>query len=475
MLQEITGAGGLSITLRGYQEKAIVDIRGEYATGAKSVLYTLPTGGGKTTVFGEVSRLAIDRGSSVCVLAHRRELVGQAAGRMRGLGLDPGVIQAGAAAEYNKPLQCASVQTLIGRIGEVKPPDLLIIDEAHHAPAGTWQQVREAWPNAKVLGVTATPCRMDERGLGEVFDRMVLGPSAQWLTDQNFLVPADVYCPSLPDLAGVRTRAGDYAKADLEAALEKSSVVGDAVKSFSQHFPVRGSAVAFCASVSHAKATAAAYNAAGISAAVLTGSDKTDHRDQVLARLATGEVRVLCSVDVISEGFDLPELDAAILLRPTKSLGLYLQQVGRALRPANGKTRAIILDHAGNALRHGLPSEEREWTLEGGATRKTDSQVATDETDLSVRQCLECYAVHASAPVCPICGNEHPTEERIPKSHAGELKKLEAEELEKLRKKQKSEEAGPKTLDDWKALARERGYKPGWAHMRFKSRKGRAA
>lgn len=466
------------LQLRDYQAKGIADIRGAIAGGSRAPVFVLPTGGGKSVILRAIAEGAAAKGRRIVALAHRAELVSQLADR-HFAHLAPGLIQAGKPETPGAPVQVASVQTLARRLDRVQEPNILLVDEAHHAPAGQWSAIRQAWPGAICIGVTATPCRLDGRGLGESFDALVSGPTAAELTAAGHLVPADVYAPSVPDLAGVRMRGGDYSREDLERALEKSNVVGDAVRSYRQLAPGQGTAIAFCASVAHARATAAAFNQAGIPAGVVVGSGRRDERDETLARFAAGEIRVLCSVDVVSEGFDLPEgsvpIEAAILLRPTKSLGLYLQQVGRALRP--GKRRAIILDHAGNALRHGLPSEARAWSLDGGAPRKTDGETATDGTDLSVRQCLECYAIHEAAPVCPICGAEHPREERVPKARAGELRKIEEAEARKLAEVRRSEESGEKTLEDWLKIARERGYKPGWAYQRHKLRqsRGRAA
>ncbi|WP_328589763.1 DEAD/DEAH box helicase [Cereibacter johrii] len=283
----------------------------------------------------------------------------------------------------------------------------------------------------------------------------------------------------MPDLAGLRTRCGDWTTADLEKAIAGSSVVGDAVESFRRNVPT-GSGVAFCASVAHARVAAAEFDAAGISAAVLTGADKREHREAVLEGLASGTVRVLCSVDVISEGFDLPDIRAALLLRPTQSLGLYLQQVGRALRPSDGKIRAVVLDHSGNALRHGLPSEDREWSLEGIQAAAREMTHTESGEALSVRQCLTCYAIHPAGPVCPYCGTEHPRDERIPRQRAGELRRLEAEEAARIESERKAQAKEARTLPRFvfEKMAKAKGWKPGQAgeaHRRHVEKKAKAA
>jgi len=457
----------MSFQLREYQKKAIEDLRATICAGAMSVLYVLPTGGGKTTVFAELARSAVSKGRRVVVLAHRRELVIQAANRLAAIGVHTGIIAPWAPGDLSAPAQVASVQTLIRRIADTTEPDLVIIDEAHHAAAGSWSAVRDAWPRAISVGFTATPCRLDGAGLCDVFDALALGPSARELTAAGYLVPAEVWCPSVPDLAGVRSRGGDWSPEDLERALEKSAVVGDAVLSFQRHVPA-GTAVAFCVSVSAARATAAAFQAAGIPAAVLTGDASGAARQAVLDDLAEERVRVLATVDVVSEGFDLPSIAAAILLRPTKSLGLYLQQVGRALRTAPGKTRALILDHAGNAIRHGLPSADRDWSLEG--VKRRSKKHVDDEPDVSVRQCLSCYAVYETAPVCPFCGSASAPTPREVKERAGELKRLEEVEAARLEEFRRRENGRAETLEDLLRLEKERGYKSGWARVRWSIR-----
>lgn len=459
--------------LRPYQQQAITDLRAAVSAGALAPLYVLPTGGGKSVIFTALASGALARGRRVVVLAHRRELVAQGAAHLARAGLHVGIIAPWATADPSAPAQVASVQTLVRRLDATPEPDLLVIDEAHHAAAGSWRAIREAWPKAIAVGVTATPIRLDGAGLGEVFDALVLGPSARELTADGYLVPAEVWCPSVPDLAGVRTRGGDWSPEDLERALERSAIVGDAVASFQQHVP-DGTAVAFCVSVAAARSTAAAFNASGIQAAVLTGDASGTSRQGVLDDLSAERIRVLCTVDVVSEGFDLPQIAAAILLRPTKSLGLYLQQVGRALRPAPGKTRAIILDHAGNALRHGLPSEDRDWSLDG-IQRRHGRPAADDDEAVSVRQCMSCYAVFETGPVCPFCGSVPAPTKRELREREGELRLLAEREAARVAAVRQAEERRTETLEDLLRIEKERGYKKGWARLRWAIRQKRRA
>jgi superfamily II DNA or RNA helicase len=470
------------VQLRGYQKKLIADINSAIDAGAQAPVAVSTTGSGKTTVFSEITANEVADGKTVVVLAHRRELINQNADRLQLFGLDPARVMPGGRPGDGRSF-VASVQTLQNRLGEIPEPDLLICDEAHHAPAGQWSAIRAAWPNARYIGFTATPIRSDGRGLRESFDAMVLGPSTRWLMDQGFLVPCEILMPDVPDLTGVKRRMGEFDPLALAQALERSKVVGNAAATWRRHFPTGGRAVAFCCSVAHARHVAAQFQAVGIAAAVLTGSDKEKDRDATLAALATGAVEVVCTVEVISEGFDLPDLDAIIWLRATESLGFWLQGCGRALRPAPGKTRALILDHVGNTYRHLYPDEPHVWTLDGRKAKPRAETHTEDGHALSLVRCGHCFTMHPTAPVCPRCGTVHPPDERIPAARAGQLRAISAEEVkraaqaakEAAAKARKAEEAACETMQDFIALGVRRRYSDpvGWARVRFHLREKR--
>jgi superfamily II DNA or RNA helicase len=449
------------IQLRPYQSRGIADIRAAFRT-ARRVLGVFPTGAGKTTIIASIVQDTLARGSRVVIMAHREELITQIRDRLALFGIVAAIIKAGHPEDPNNPVQVASVQSLAGRLDRHNAPDLLIVDEAHHTLAATYRSILDAWSKSRVLGLTATPWRLDGRGLGEVFESMVQGPTVAELIEQGHLVRARVLGSTRGlDLSDVATRGGDFDIEALEKAIARAGLDGDAVRTFKTHFPTSGTAVAFCVSVKHAERVAAAFNDAGIPAAVLTGADKEAHRKRVLEDLAAGRIRVLCSVDVISEGFDLPAISAVILLRPTKSLSLFLQQVGRALRPAPGKLFAWVFDHAGNSLRHGHPESFRDWTLDAEQPAKRALTQTEDGMALTVRQCLSCYAIHATAPVCPFCGTEHPVDDRIPRWRAVELRELERAELEATdeakRKAERKAQGGARTVEQLTALFMRQG------------------
>ena len=445
--------------LRGYQQQAIDDLRNAYRCGHRAPLLCLPTGGGKTIIFSAIANSAAARGKQVLILVHRRELLHQASRKLSDIGLDHGLIAAGMAAT-DQPVLVASVQTLVRRLPTLDwQPSLIIIDEAHHTSAGSWTTVLDKWPDAFRLGVTATPCRLDGRGLSSAFDQLVLGPTVADLTDWGFLSPARIYAPPvIADLSGLRRRAGDYAADQASTAMNRPTVTGDAIAHYQRLAPGLR-AIAFCCSIDHASHVAASFNTAGIPAATLLGN--TPDRDAVVAAFDAGSVQVLVTVDVVSEGFDIPAASCAILLRPTQSLGLYLQQVGRVLRPAPGKDHALVLDHVGNVHRHGFPDDHREWSLAEGAKRAGSASAP------SVRTCPECYAAFKPAPICPCCGATCvPIKSRVIREMAGELQELRRDAARATRRKQQAARTLPQLL----ALAKERGYSPGWAYRIYHAR-----
>lgn len=452
--------------LRRYQEQAIEDLRSAMRQGAKAPLLCLPTGGGKTVILATIAAQAAAKGRHVLILVHRRELIYQTASKLQWAGLDHGIIAAGHPAS-NHPVQVASVQTLVRRLSRMAwQPSLVIIDEAHHAAAGSWRQILEHWPDAYRLGVTATPCRLDGRGLSEAFDHLVMGPSVADLVFWGFLSAARIYAPPVvADLSGIRRRAGDYANDQAAAAMDRPTVTGDAIAHY-QRLAGGQQAIAFCCNVAHAVSVCDAFKTAGISAALLLGN--TQDRDAVVAQYAASVIRVLVTVDVVSEGFDVPAASCAILLRPTQSLGLYLQQVGRVLRPAPGKPHALVLDHVGNVTRHGFPDDPREWSLADGVVKRSNTAAP------SVRTCPECYAAFKPQPQCPVCGAQcAPIRSTKIRQIMGELKELKREQVQQRiaeRERAKRERQAARTLPQLLALAKERGYAPGWAYRIHQAR-----
>lgn len=464
----------MSLTLRPYQQRAVHDLRLALRDGARAPLLVLPTGGGKTICMAEILRGVAARDRSAVVLVHRRELITQTAHKLSLARVPHGIIAAGQPTT-DHPIQIASVQTLVRRLDRMPfTPDLIVVDEAHHATAGSWERVLGHWPDALRLGVTATPIRLDGRGLVSVFDRLVLGPSVADLIFHNFLTQAKIYAPPpVADLSAVRRRAGDFATDQAADVMDRPTVTGDAIAHY-QKLAAGQRAIVFCCNVQHAEHVAASFSSAGIAAATLLGSTNTELRDSTVQQFAAGAIQLLVTVDVVSEGFDIPAASCAILLRPTQSLGLYLQQVGRVLRPAPGKDAAIILDHVGNVHRHGFPDDPREWSLDGVVKcKRTDSPTAP-----SVRTCPQCFAAFKPAPICPVCGAAcAPEPRRQLRQVDGELRELKrtAKVIEfEQRHAKRTEVARARTLQQLLTLAKNRGYSAGWAYRIHNARQQRA-
>lgn len=448
--------------LRPYQQQLIDDTRFQLQLGRKKVLIVLPTGGGKTVCFSHIAESASKKGNRVCVLVHRAELLDQAS---RSMPVRHGLIAAGRSMDLSHSVQIASVQTLARRLHQL-PKDffqLLIVDEAHHTTAGTWAKVVEHFDSARLIGVTATPIRLDGRGLGEHYESMVVGPSAQWLTENGFLSQAKVLAPPGIQTSGLKKRMGDFDMKQAEGLLQEGQAMGDCLTHYRQHLNGQ-TAIAFCCSVAHSQAVAGLFQANGVAAASIDGKMDVNRRRSLLASLGRGEIKVLTSCALIGEGVDVPSVGGCILLRPTSSVGLHLQMIGRCLRVSPGKDRAVILDHVGNTLRLGHHLEHREWTLDG-------EQKAKREKCTSVKVCPKCFAAMSSqASECEECGHRFVVERRELKTVAGTLQEL---EVEKTQKKQKRIDQGKaRTLDELTALGKSRGYKypVAWARKIYSSR-----
>lgn len=456
----------MKLQLRPYQDQIVSDARRAYRDHHRAVLVQLATGGGKTVLGSFMVSSSLSRGNVCWWLVHRRELIRQASATFFDMGIPHGVIAGGHATDPYARVQVGSIQTVARRIDNLPPPDFIVFDETHHIGAQQWSDIFARFPAARVLGLTATPWRLDGRGLGNWYSHMVQGPTVADLIASGSLSPYRLFAPSLPDLSGVESQAGDFKSRSLASVMDKPSITGDAVQHY-QQLCAGKRAVAFGVSIEHSGNIAAQFRAAGIPAEHVDGQMDHAHRDAAVARFVGGETLVLCNADLFGEGFDVPAIEAAILLRPTQSLSLYLQQVGRALRPCEGKERAIILDHAGNSLRHGLPDDEREWTLDDREKRKRG-----EKSESPVRQCLKCFRVYRPAQQCPGCGHAAPVQSREIEQRSGSLVEVDASAAKRARW---LEEKDCHTLDDWQRLARERGYKSGWAHHRWQARQRRAA
>jgi len=458
---------GATVPLRDYQVDLIRRVAAAMRQGYRRVLVVLPTGGGKTQIAAAI--LAASRGTSQFIV-HRKELIAQTSAAFERADIPHSFIAAGYPMSLDADVTIAGVQTLVNRLDGLLPRNLIICDEAHHATARSWDRVLGHSDESFVIGLTATPQRLDGRGLDDHFDTMICGPSTGELIAAGWLSPFDYYAPTTPDLSEVEITAGDFNRAALGDVMDKPAIIGDVVQHYLRLAPgERG--IVFAVSREHSRHMAEAFRTAGVRAAHVDGESKD--RDEVVGAFRAGTLDVMTNVDLFGEGFDVPGIVYCGLARPTKSLSLFLQQAGRALRPCEGKTRAIICDHAGNATTqgHGLPDDPREWSLEGRARGVRGTPKASDAEP--VRTCLMCYRISlSSVPVCP-CGAEFPASVREIEQRAGELAKLERETLKRRQRNLRlAQERAARTFGELVSLAMARGYaKPkGWARARMKFR-----
>lgn len=352
--------------LREYQLKLVSEIYEKWERGAKAVLAQMPTGAGKSIVIASIVEHEVSKGKKVLVMAHRTELVTQLATHLyEATDIEVGIIKAGFTPNYISPIQVASVQSLSAKRRELTHKfDLIVIDEAHHYTTGTqYDKIVKYYDRAKVLGVTATPQRLDGRGLWRSFDELVIGIAVQELIDQGHLSKFKYYSPDrVMTTDGAEISMGDYTIEAIERLNSHIEVAGMALKAYYDYL-VGKSAIIFTTGVEASIEITKAFNGSGIKAEHLDGTTKSEVRQSTLDRFRNKEIEVISNCALFDEGLDIPGLDAAILLRPTLSVSRYLQQVGRPLRVSEDKPFAIIVDLADNWRMHGLPNKVRSWTL----------------------------------------------------------------------------------------------------------------
>lgn len=468
------------INLYDDQIELIEGIRSELRAGNQSVLAVASTGFGKTVVSAYMAKEAAARGNRVWFLCHLKNLLTQTSQAFWSMHIEHGLIASGKRIS-KMPVQVGTIGTAVRRLDSMEAPDLLILDEAHLAMAATWLKIVE-WAKARgtvIVGNSATPERLDGKGLGYIFDSMVEARPMRWLIENDRLSDYVVYSTREPlDTSGLKTRAGDFATDQVEELMNKPKLIGDAAKHWKKY--ANGlRTIAYCATIKHSKATAALFNDAGIPAIHVDGETPEAELKDAIRGFADGRYMVLCNVQLMTTGFDLSAqvnrdvpIEACIILRPTQSVALYMQMVGRALRR---KPRpAVILDHAGCVLRHGLPDDDREWSLEG---RKKRSRRASDEEpDVSVQQCQQCFAMFRPGPAtCPSCGAVlQKMAQRENEVEDGELIKV---DVEAFRREQRREQGQAKGLRELVALGMRRGMKnpSGWAANVLCARVGKKA
>jgi len=454
--------------LREYQLSLVEAVRHEVAKGKKRILMVLPTGGGKSFIIGDIANKAIEKGNKVLALMHRRQLVTQLTGFLEKSGVSPAMIMSGEESDLSSYAQVATCQTYLRRLKLHPieenhwfiPAEVVFIDEAHHALSKTYQKILKNYEEKIVIGVTATPVLSSGVGMGEYFDSLVSLTTVQDLIDEGHLVPSECYGPSEPDLSKLKTVAGDYEKKGLGKLMNEPKIIGDVVDNW---FNIAGGlqTMVFAVNVKHSKALRDAFIRRGVSAEHLDAHADDETRSDVLRRFDDGDTQVVSNVGLYTEGTDIPSIECIVLARPTKSIGLHLQMIGRGARPYPGKEKFIILDHGGNINRLGFYEDAIEWTLDG--KKLGYRQKVVRKLEKKIRVCPECTFQH-TGPKCPQCGYTIPDWGKMIKAEEAELIKL-------------SQPKGDATMEDKKRFygmlmyyQRDKGYSEGWIAHKYKAK-----
>lgn len=425
----------MNYSLRPYQTNLINKVRTEYSRGIKHVLVVSPCGSGKSVIIGQILKDLRDKGNQALFLVHRKELIDQ----MGKYTVD------------NDHVDLITVQSMVRRLNKFDPShyQLIVTDESHHSMAKSYTRIYDHFDQAYRLGFTATPERQDKRGLGQVYESIAEGPSVKWLIKNHHLAPYKYYAPTLMDISKLKKQHGEYSNKSIDEQMT-GRIFGDVIKNYKK-LALGKKTIVYCNTIKNSDRTAEEFKSHGFKAESIHSKTNPTVRDQMVQDFKDGKIDILVNVDLFGEGFDVPDCECVILLRPTTSLCLYIQQSMRCMRYKPGK-QAIIIDHVGNALKHGLPDMDRKWTL--------DDTKRDTETPVSVKQCPKCFAAYDGyKKKCPYCGYEIPVveEERelevVPEV---ELKELTEEDLHSMK--------------DLYAYAKQKGYKPGWAYYQGQMR-----
>ena len=378
----------------------------------------------------------------VLILVHRNELKQQHINLLSSLGIRARV---------------ETYQTEYRRLGKHEIPQLLIVDESHLSKSNTWSKVIEYY-DTWTVGMSATPCRLDGKPLGDIFDTLITGVDTKWLIKNERLAPYEYYAPTMVDTSGLRKVAGDYVASDLEQLMNERAIYGDVIKSY-RKFTDGERAVCYCVSVEHARITAENFNSVGVRAESISAGTSERRRKKIMDDFRSGKITILCNCTLLSEGISIDEVSCVMLLRPTESVALGIQQMMRCMRYLPGKT-AKILDFVGNYTRIGLPDDDREWSLDKPISRK---KITDDNGNFYIRCCHECFMTFATADMCPFCGTAYPLHPREIQAHEEiELKRISEEEaarIEAEKKKSRQEQGRAQSFEDLVRLGRSRGYK----------------
>ncbi|MDN6629706.1 MAG: DEAD/DEAH box helicase [Staphylococcus equorum] len=440
--------------LYDYQQTLVDQSRKSIGNGSKGVLIQAPPGSGKSIIIAEIARLATKMKNHVLFVVHRKELADQ---------IEEDFIKNDADMDY------VTIETVIrayNRKNTLPRPQVIITDETHHSRAKTYQKLYNHFSDAFRLGFTATPWRMSGDGFTDIYDDLIKGPTVECLIKNKRLAPYRYLAEDSIDRKHLKQNSmGDYDNKSIEKEFSESRIYGDIVKHYNQH--AKGhKAIVYAPSVSISEQIAEEFQLAGIKAMHVDGKTNKKERETIMSDFRSGEINVIVNVDLISEGFNVPDCSCVILARPTKSLVLYIQQAMRAMRYQPGK-EAIILDHVGNVHEFGLPDMDREWTIKPRIKKKKSNT----EPSLA-KQCPTCASWLAPAmKVCPFCEHDFVAEERELEIVEGELQEIKNKEAFaiKFREEQfkfQCTKKKPRTEKEYYYFARAKEYKESW--LKFK-------
>ncbi|RND95691.1 type I restriction enzyme EcoKI subunit R [Lacticaseibacillus paracasei] len=447
--------------IRPYQAKLIEKTKQSLLNGHRHVLVQSPAGSGKTITMAEIAKSATDKGNRVLFVVHRQEIIQQVTRTFDNWGVNMSLCDIG------------MIQTVTRRIAKMKTPQLILCDEAHHSLATSYKRVFRHFDNATLVGFTATPVRLSGKGLGDVYDDLIIGPQIDWLINNHFLAPFDYYAPTLIDVEKLkRTSTGDYSNKSMDDAVKIRAVFGDVLKTY-RTVADGTKTIVYAHNVQASIDIAKAFNCAGYHAQQVDGKTPAEKRTEAMVNFRSGKTQILVNAELYGEGVDVPDCQTVIMLRPTDSLTLFIQQSMRGMRYRPNK-RAIIIDHVANVYRFGLPDADREWSLEDRPKQKKHRGKSDGP---AIKSCPKCYGiVPAQVKQCPLCGYSFRADGTdLEVDPTAKLKKVDKKVFKIVADYSKTKYGQMKAEDaespeDMYAIAKAHGYKPGWAYHQIVAR-----
>lgn len=430
--------------LRPYQIELINKIKLQLVNNKKSICCVLGCGGGKSVIQGCITANANKKGNRVLFLVHRKELCEQIRNTFTLCSVDWNLTDVG------------MVQTYTRHIDKLKPPNIIITDECHLSTANSYIKIYKAFPDALKLGFTATPIRLNQGGLGEVYDSLVTGVSTRWLIDNKFLADYKHYSIPVADTSELHTKSGDFVQSEVQELMENKNIYGDTVENWLRLAKDKKTLV-YCSSVKSSTETAEYFKSRGISAEHLDGNTSSENRAEIMRQFRNNKIQVLCNCELFSVGLDVPDCECVILLRPTQSLTLYIQQAMRCMRSDknNPGKLGIIIDHVGNVYRHGFVDDNRDWTL--------SAKKRKEENTVKIKECSNCFAVFsANEKQCPYCKTENHIVKQTKDKKTVEIDLQEVKRQEDIKNADYKEYTNCKTFEDLVEFQKIRKYKFGW-------------